>query len=324
MTTLQKLLLANRCKVPLTEADRHEISARFGSSVLEQHDGMKDHAAWTKLYYGEQPKKSREHLKKLAVDFPAVAKMLEPHVEELLVSIAKAEELRTEKKAALEQRRADRAAKAAKKVELGVNLKGKGGELATEETYRTLRAGLKGIQQTLADWLHDAFRKRFADIDEKLRANDGKAHLAFPLREWNRRTRQEELVVGSYSSPHPLFTRVFDVKHLYPSDRGVTAVLKPDADAILRREANQAADEAVAGFSAKLAGKIDTLLAEQSNGGTTATVTSVVCTTINIWENSVLTVHLSDGNRQTWHTKVIWNQSVLGKQFNQWPTRLIA
>ena len=43
----------------------------------------------------------------------------------------------------------------------------------------------------------------------------------------------------------------------------------------------------------------------------------------SVWGSSVLTVTKPDGLVQRWMTKVIVNCSVLGKAFNQWPTRLV-
>jgi hypothetical protein len=42
-----------------------------------------------------------------------------------------------------------------------------------------------------------------------------------------------------------------------------------------------------------------------------------------MWDNSVVTVRTNYGE-QVWHTKVIWNRSVYGKSFNQWPTRRMS
>lgn len=40
-----------------------------------------------------------------------------------------------------------------------------------------------------------------------------------------------------------------------------------------------------------------------------------------LWNGSVLTVGKPDGTTERWHTQMIINVSVLGKLFNQWPTR---
>ncbi|RYF12770.1 MAG: hypothetical protein EOO40_00400 [Deltaproteobacteria bacterium] len=40
-----------------------------------------------------------------------------------------------------------------------------------------------------------------------------------------------------------------------------------------------------------------------------------------LWQLSVLTVTMQDGSVQRWQTKMIWNVSVLGNIFNQFPTR---
>lgn len=42
-----------------------------------------------------------------------------------------------------------------------------------------------------------------------------------------------------------------------------------------------------------------------------------------VWSNSNLKVTKVDGKVEIWNTKTIINVSVLGKMFNQWPTRLM-
>lgn len=41
----------------------------------------------------------------------------------------------------------------------------------------------------------------------------------------------------------------------------------------------------------------------------------------SIWTDCLLTVICEDGETQVWHTKCIFNRSILNKIFNQWPTR---
>ena len=43
----------------------------------------------------------------------------------------------------------------------------------------------------------------------------------------------------------------------------------------------------------------------------------------HIWGNSILTVAMVDGSTQRWHTQHLWNVSCLGKDFPQWPSRLM-
>lgn len=43
-----------------------------------------------------------------------------------------------------------------------------------------------------------------------------------------------------------------------------------------------------------------------------------------LWNGSRLSVVLPDGTAQVWKTSMILNVSVLGKLFNQWPTRLVS
>ena len=43
-----------------------------------------------------------------------------------------------------------------------------------------------------------------------------------------------------------------------------------------------------------------------------------------VWDGSILTVTKADGSVERWSTQMIVNCSVLGKLFNQWPTRKLA
>lgn len=312
--SLSAILLANRCEIPLSEAERMEFARQY-NTTLDAIRTTRDHPAWSDLYYGKTPKRAREHLAKLAKDFPAAAAAAAPAVEAMLVALAQSEVERAERKAALEARRTERAQKAAKKTTLGVDLRAKGGEEASEATYLALRAGLRPIQVELTTWLRETFASEIATIRQRLAKHDGRADLAYPLIERNWRTGQRETVPGSFDSPHPLFVQVFAITHLRPAAAGALATLQPDAEETIAREAAAAAEAALAGYCAKLAGKVD----REGMGA----VRSVTCSTANIWDNSVLTVATEKGD-QVWHTKVIWNRSVLGKQFNQWPTRRVA
>jgi len=100
--------------------------------------------------------------------------------------------------------------------------------------------------------------------------------------------------------------------------------LHPGAHAKLATLAAREADIAFDGYIVKLAGKIEATLPEETkaiNSPVPVRVRSVVLNGAAVWEGSVLDVTLSSGARQGWHTKCILNVSVLGKLFNQWPTR---
>lgn len=44
----------------------------------------------------------------------------------------------------------------------------------------------------------------------------------------------------------------------------------------------------------------------------------------NIWDRCTLHVTTNDGEKQSWFTQMIWNTSVYGKIFNQFPTRRVS
>lgn len=64
-------------------------------------------------------------------------------------------------------------------------------------------------------------------------------------------------------------------------------------------------------FICKMVGKI-------GEGATEATIEGN-----HVWGNSILTVTMANGTAQRWHTQQIWNVSCLGKDFPQWPSRLM-
>ena len=186
-------------------------------------------------------------------------------------------------KARLAEKRARLAARRAQAENLGVDL-AKHDERATPETYRAIRAELEPLVAAYAERVEKLSRSRLL---ENL-ANANNPGRRYPVR-WSWVTMTESR----------------------------TMVTRPDIDDILRREAKVVAEDTVAAFAAKLAGKVDR---EKAEG---AVVTGVASTTIDRWSSGTTVVRLSDGSEQEWHTQVIVNQSCLGKLFNQWPTRRV-
>lgn len=190
-------------------------------------------------------------------------------------------------KTRLAEKRARLAARRAEAEALGVDL-AKHDERATPLTYRAIRNGLQPLVAAYAARVEESFRRRLPD---ELAEANGHSRLRryTPVRwEWLNR---------DWSSA----ARVW--------------VIRPDIDEVLKREAQRVAEDTVAAFCAKLAGKVDR---EKAEG---AVVIGVASTTIDRWSSGTTVVRLSDGSEQEWHTKVILNQSCLGKLFNQWPTR---
>ncbi len=184
-------------------------------------------------------------------------------------------------KARLAEKRARLAARRSEAEALGIDL-AKHDERATPLTYRAIRNGLQPLVAAYAARVEESFRRRLPrDLAEINNRGDLRG-----IR-WNWFTVAENRLMA----------------------------IRPDIDDILRREAKAVADDTVAAFAAKLAGKVDR---EKAEG---ATVVGVASTTIDRWSSGTTVVRLSDGSEQEWHTQVIVNQSCLGKLFNQWPTR---
>jgi len=300
--TFKQLLLANRCKVTV-----HGIQDSVPAEVLM------DDPSWTKLYYGDQPRQAHKHLAKLAKNFPEQAKLFAPGVEEMLASIVVEDAARAQRKAQMQARREARAAKAQQKKDLGVDLKRKGGANATPETYKALRVGLLPIERALAEWLTERYTKEFNALTSKLTEAHWDVTVAFPARD-----RRTGLLVPDRAEIPMDFYAFFALQSRIAGPKvGVIP-----ADVIAARAARNAADE-VASFGAKLAGKVDDVLRELAGAASDAGKVSSVIVTGDMWKDSIVAVSTTAG-AQVWHTQVIWNQSVLGKQFNQWPTRRIS
>lgn len=310
---IQSVLLANRCKVPMTDADYNEAYKRLGlpRTALGTE---KDHPAWHEIYYGGVvSKKGQKALAELRKLYPDLAAKLEPLAEQAVALAAAVDTARAEEKAAKQANRDARAAKAAKKEELGVDLNKKGGVAATEETYLALRSGLKPIETALAEHFRKHWRERLDEWIARVVEHEGRLDIIFPRRDW-----RGDIVPNQFDAPDGFFNH-FKLDHSV--GRNIATLLAyVSHDVIIAKQAAAAADAQLAGFCAKLAGKIDTELAELSNGVLAGKVERVWMTTRNIWENSILNVETNYG-RQVWHTKVIVNFSVYNKAFNQWPTR---
>ena len=300
--SLQSLLLANRCLVALSEERRHAVSAQFNLPI-ESVATTTDHPGWHKLYYGVTAKKAEKHLAELAKDFPAVAALLAPAVAQSLLDLAAADEARAAKKAEKLARADARKAKAAKKAELGVNLAQKGGARATEATFGLLVTTLEPLRASYELKLVAHLEGRVEAYVEKLATAGGDYTNAYT----ERTPRGDRTYI-----PADLF-RWFDAKNY-----GRIATVKSNVAEVIASEAKRQATEEFLSFAAKLTGKVD----EAADG---VKVASVVAEAQNgVWEWSTTTVTLESGATQVWHTQSIINYSILGKAFNQWPTRLVS
>ncbi len=311
------LTVQDRCTVPLSQSERQTIAARY-SLELTHVNTETQIAAWHSLYYGEQPKQARKHVAKLAQTHPEIAGLLSPLVETMLSRLADVETARTADKAEKAARKAEREHKAATVKRLGVNLKAKGGAGATEATYLALRETFAPIQARLEDTMRAHYVKRFEGWRDRLAANQWNGGKVFPYRDRKGKADETHVV-----SPHPHFWRCF--AHAPRGGEGVAAFLliREDVQTYLASEAKRDAESNVAGFCAKMAGKIADAIAEE-NPGAAMVSARAVAHSADTWQDTDLTVTLDRGAAQLWHTQVILNFSVLGKAFNQWPTRRVS
>lgn len=188
-------------------------------------------------------------------------------------------------KTRLAQKRAERAARQQQREELGVDLR-KVDERASPETFKALVGQLDEVRAHYTERLVELFN---AEAAEALKlANDE-----------NR---------GRYAR----------IEFRYLSSRSGGYQLRSDLEQYVAKQAAAAAADTVAGFAAKMAGKVDR---EKAEG---AQVVSASIATGDLWAHSTLTVRLSDDTQQVWHTQMIVNHSCRGKFFNQWPTRKVG
>lgn len=86
--------------------------------------------------------------------------------------------------------------------------------------------------------------------------------------------------------------------------------LKTDAMEKTTKEAEENAALSFDKYIAKLTGKINNEITDAKLNG-------------NLWNHSILSVTLKNGEIQNWKTQMIINRSAYNKLFNQFPTRLI-
>ena len=299
MTSIQNILLANRCKIPATTKQLNDFTHQYGADLAKavEAEGV-DHPAWNNLYYGVTPRKADYHLAALAKDFPEVAALLKPAVIRSIVDLAAQDVARAEKKAALLARRANRAAKVEKKNALGVDLTKVGGTKATEATFAILVAALEPLRAAYEVQVIGHITNIVEGYAAKLAnfGNDYNAAFTVQYTHCNR-----EYIPGGF----------FD----YFTASGRIATIRPDVTDRIAKDAKRQATDEFLSFAAKLTGKIDTAANDVPVAKIEANSSG------RIWEQSTTTVTLTNGATQVWHTQSIVNTSVLGNAFNQWPTR---
>jgi hypothetical protein len=310
---LSQLLRDHPCLVPITEKDK-QAALRFGQANLDAllKKGGVSHPSWIGLYYGPNLKTAQKHFDRLLKDLPEEAEKIRPGVEDFIRIATEAEKQRLQLKAEKEARKQAREEKKTQREALGVDLKSKGGEHATPETYNTLRELLHPVELSLRARLAEQLTKMEEQTSADLRAASWNAAKAYPYRAPN--GKRYDTSIGTLP---PFFYDFFRFDH----DKGphIVEPKRPEArQAFIERESTQQARDDVWCFAAKLAGKIDGELAELG-GGTIRSITLHG----DMWTGSTLTVDTTRGT-QRWETQVIVNVSCLGKLFNQWPTRRVG
>lgn len=120
------------------------------------------------------------------------------------------------------------------------------------------------------------------------------------------------------TAPRPDDVAAYDYRKEAARENGTipdVVVLDPKGvqDFILARRLE--ADLQFSSYISKLTGKV--------NDGATSAVTAAELDSGALWSFSHLTVTRADATVERWRTQMILNVSVLGKLFNQWPTRRV-
>lgn len=199
-------------------------------------------------------------------------------------------EMSAAEKARLTAKRAEREARSTQREALGVDLKA-ADRNATVATYKTIRRELAEVEAHYVAYQTETLQRRFKAFGELTEKVIDSRSL------WNEVSFFYNLTRDGRQAPN-------------------TYLRTPRADVAARiaKRAKVEADEIVASFAAKLAGKVD-------RAALRASVVSATISSTDLWCHSLLEVKLSDGSSQSWYTQMIINRSCLGKLFNQWPTR---
>lgn len=175
--------------------------------------------------------------------------------------------------------------------------------------------------------LREAFDQKLHDqynaISARLQANDMDLTKAFPYPDSSKLSRaQYATALRGREAAQRWFT-ADPARPTYRKDRTDPEYVKPirsdeERKAYIARRAEELADESYKDYVGKLTGKIS----EASGGKPVTGVTHRAGH--DLWDWSMLEVHLEGGETVRLQTQQIINVSVLGTPYNQWPTRVVG
>ena len=185
------------------------------------------------------------------------------------------------------------------------------------QTYVLTANALQGVEEHIKALVVLQISKRLDEMLAKLAACGMDAEAAFPYPRSTRISRND--YIRGVSDYH------FCIKYFAATDnrtwRGDAeprpVALRTNSSELVEKEAAEYAKEATASFIHKIAGKMEAHAIKADLGEVTG------CQhTGDLWAGSTVTYQTAKGEVH-WHTQTIINISVLGKLFNQFPTRLI-
>lgn len=288
MDTDKALYDAKRTFDKSKDAVNDETRVIFG----ENRDRWQKHALLNELYYAmpafSQTAGYVKRAEKLFAAEPELAARLRPLVQGVVdagTAVAAAKQAHDEFKA---QRQAERDAKKAYR-----------GDMNLVKAMALPRAEYRErAVEFINEWV--------VTVSNNLaKANwDLNAAYPFPGRE------DHGFKAAQMSENRRLADKFFTYEGRYSSVGFLKAVRREDIQKIVSDMADKMTEQYFDGYIIKLSGKIGKPVKHAKLEG-------------SLWSNSTLRVNCEDGEQQVWHTKCIFNRSVLGKVFNQWPTRRV-
>ena len=187
----------------------------------------------------------------------------------------------------------------------------------SDNLVQLVTAALSGVEEQIASHVAAQLNARIKRVGEKLQENGRDATKAFP---YPKSTMSREAYIrclNDYEFCRRFYKSIPGQRNFGINDPDLK-VLREDADQRVTSDAAAYAKDATRAFIAKLAGKMAKHLEGHPELGEVTACTH----TGNMWDGSTV-IFTTKGGDVRWHTQTIINVSVLGKLFNQFPTRLV-
>lgn len=299
----------------------HPIDSRTGTTRYLDRNGPAD-----ELYYFQPTAANRATFDKrvnaVRAQFPALqgdAQFIEM-TNTALGHYGIVERLAAQRKEQLAQKRASVVAKRDERARLNLQ---EGVSLAGVDVgqYEVILAGLEPVRQHVYARRVETLNASYNAATELLAKHN------FQLPRHATHTSKDRLEIRTRNEAHERLLEPVLRWYTLPYGHTTWTEKHDDVQATIRSMATQFALAYVQGYAVKLAGKIGEYIADELHPHKNVQVVRAIVSSPNLWSTSVcrIVVRFESGVEETvcYHTQMIWNQSVYGKQFNQWPTRLV-